>query len=131
MQGTELVGAGILLLGTVAVGLIAHELTHAVVLRTLGVPYDIHWFPGSEASTLAGGLTGTWAAVTPRTIPADVPTWGIQLSATAPLVLAVAARGRRRPGTIRCRESVRRGLDCGLVGLFDSQTAEFLRVLAR
>lgn len=88
MQGTELVGAGVILLSTVAVGLIAHELTHAVVLRTLGVPYDITWFPGSETSTLAGGLTGTWAAVTPRTIPARVPTWGIQLSAIAPLVLA-------------------------------------------
>lgn len=90
MQGAELVGAGMVLLATVAVGLIAHELTHAAVLRTLGVPYEIDWFPARDPSgSVAGRIGGTWASVTPRQFPVHVPTWGIQLSATAPLVLAV------------------------------------------
>jgi len=88
MQAAALLGAGVVLFATVTIGLIAHELAHALVLRTLGVPSDIRWFPGRQASVLAGGLTGTWASVTPRQIPEHVPTWGIQLSATAPLALA-------------------------------------------
>lgn len=90
MQGLELLGAGIVLVGTVSLGLVAHELTHAMALRVLGVPYDIQWFPDrQQSSRFAGGIRGTWASVTPRYIPARVPTWGIQLSALAPLVLTI------------------------------------------
>jgi hypothetical protein len=89
MQGVELLVAGGVLLGTVMVGLVAHELMHALVLHVLGVPYEIEWFPGRGRSTrLTNRLSGTWASVTPREVPARVPTWGIQLSAVAPALLA-------------------------------------------
>lgn len=89
MQGVELLGAGGVLLGTVVVGLVAHELMHALVLHGLGVPYEIEWFPGGGRSdTFTGRLCGTWAAVRPQEIPARVPTWGIKLSALAPALLA-------------------------------------------
>ena len=89
MQGAELVGAGVVLVATIAVGLIAHELTHALVLQTLRVPHKVRWFPGEQESTLTCGLTGTWASVTPERFPNHMPTWGLRLSATAPLALAV------------------------------------------
>lgn len=90
MQGIELVGAGIIVLVTVAVGMIVHELTHAAVLHSLGVPYDLDWFPESDASGgLGAGLLTAWATVTPRRVPGDVPPWGLQLSAIAPLALAL------------------------------------------
>jgi len=88
MQSVELAVAGLVLFATVAIGLVAHELTHALVLQTLGVPYEITWFSGDSAP-LAGRLSGTWASVTPKRFPVSMPTWGLQLSATAPLVLAV------------------------------------------
>ncbi|PSP36871.1 hypothetical protein BRC66_07920 [Halobacteriales archaeon QH_2_66_30] len=49
MQGIALVGAGLALLATLGIGLVAHELTHAAVLHAFGVPYDIRWFPGRAA----------------------------------------------------------------------------------
>jgi Zn-dependent protease len=88
MQSVELAVAGLVLFATVAVGLVAHELTHALVLRTLGVPYEITWFSG-DSTPLIGRLSGTWASVRPKRFPVSMPTWGLQLSATAPLVLAV------------------------------------------
>lgn len=88
MQGVALLGAGIVLVGTAAFGLVAHEFAHAATLYGFGVPFDVRWFPGREPSTQgAGRLSGTWASVTPSRVPAGVPTWGIQLSALAPLVL--------------------------------------------
>lgn len=85
-----LVGAGIVLLVTTAVGLIAHELAHALLLYSFGVPFEIRWFPREERSTQsAGRLSGTWASVTPREIPPTVPTWRIQMAALAPLALAL------------------------------------------
>ena len=41
MQGIALVGAGLALLATLGIGLVAHELTHAAVLHAFGVAYDI------------------------------------------------------------------------------------------
>lgn len=85
-----LVGAGIVLIGTAVVGLIAHELAHALALYSLGVPFEIQWFPCEGHSThSAGRLSGTWASVTPSQIPATVPTWGLQIAALAPLALTL------------------------------------------
>jgi hypothetical protein len=90
MQGVTLIGTGIVLVGTVAVGLIAHELAHALALYRFGVPFEIRWFPGDGRSRQeAGRLSGTWASVTPSRIPSAVPAWGIQLSALAPLALTL------------------------------------------
>lgn len=90
MQTMALFGAGVVLVGTVAVGLVAHELTHALALYSLGVPYEIQWLPGGEQSEgRSRRFSGTLAVVTPSQIPTAVPTRGIQLSALAPLLLTL------------------------------------------
>lgn len=90
MQGVELLGAGIVLLGTIVIGLILHELAHAIILHILGVPYEIRWFPERQQSRhILGRRDEAWASVAPCQIPAWAPTWGIQLSAIAPLLLTV------------------------------------------
>lgn len=89
MEWIPLLGAAFALLATVGLGLVAHELSHAVVLHFFGVPYDIRWFPGrNAASHFAAGVVGTWATVTPR-VSRGVSVWGLRLSAVAPLVLAL------------------------------------------
>ena len=89
MQGIALVGAGLALLTTLGIGLVAHELTHAAVLHAFGVPYDIRWFPGQAADdSLNAGVSSAWATVTPRRIPPGMSAWTLRLSAVAPLALA-------------------------------------------
>ena len=90
MQALVLLGAAFVLVVTVAVGIVAHELTHAVVLHFLGVPYELRWFPEQQtASDFGAGIFTAWASVTPRRIPRETPAWGIRLSAIAPLALAL------------------------------------------
>lgn len=81
MQVITLVGAAAVLLFTVGVGTIAHELTHAMVLRAFGVSYEIELF--------GRGVERTWATVTPCLPSKEVPPWGLRLAAIAPLVLAI------------------------------------------
>lgn len=89
MESVHLLGAAAVFLVVLGVGTVAHELTHAAVLRALGIPFELEWFPERDAkANLNGGLLGTWATVTPRSLDRSVPTWGLQLSAVAPLVLA-------------------------------------------
>lgn len=88
MQLISVLGVVVGLLVTVCIGIIAHELSHAVVLHFLGIPYQIEWFPaGSDDRHFIVGVFGTWASVTPRRIPRTTPIWGIRLSAIAPFVL--------------------------------------------
>lgn len=90
MEQLALLAAGIVLVGAIAIGVIAHELTHALVLHSFGIPYEIQWFPASDQSNqYSSRLSGTWAVVTPSHIPDGVPIWGIQLSAVAPLLLTL------------------------------------------
>jgi len=90
MQAIELLGATFVLVTTLGIGLVAHELTHAVVLHSLGVPYDINWFPGrNRTDRFDLGLMGAWATVTPRAIPRSVSTMGLRVSALAPLTLTL------------------------------------------
>ena len=85
----ELAGAGCVLVAALVVGTVAHELTHAGALRALGVPYELAWLPtGESTGVLAVSLRGSWATVTPRSIPADVPTCGLRCAAIAPFLLA-------------------------------------------
>lgn len=71
----------------VVIGTVAHELSHALVLRAIDVPHDIHWFPDKAEAGLGGGF-GRWAAVVPRHLPTDLSPWALRLSALAPLALA-------------------------------------------
>lgn len=85
----EVAGAGGVLVAALVVGTVAHELTHASALRALGVPYELEWLPAHESTGLVGaGLRGSWATVSPRSIPPGVPTWGLRIAAVAPFVLA-------------------------------------------
>lgn len=88
MESIQLVGAFLVFLVMLGVGTVAHELAHATVLRALDIPYELEWFPEQdEQAHLNGGMLGTWATVTPRSLTREVPAWGLQLSALAPLVL--------------------------------------------
>lgn len=88
MEVIDLLVGGGALLATLAVGTVAHEFSHAAVLRALGVPYDIDWHPGSATGPFGVGVYRAWATVTPRSIPTDVPTAGLRIAAIAPLALA-------------------------------------------
>lgn len=90
MEAVHLIGAVSALLLTLGIGTVAHELTHATVLRALGIPYELEWFPRHNGkATLNTGVLGVWATVTPQSLSEDVPTWGLQLSALAPLMLTL------------------------------------------
>lgn len=83
-----LLAAGALLLA-LGVGTVAHESAHALVLWVLGVPFDVRWLPDRRETSPAGaGFPGRWATVTPRSLPADVPPWGLRVAALAPLAMA-------------------------------------------
>lgn len=86
---TDVLLAGLALVLTLGLGTVAHEGSHALVLYALGVPFDVSWLPDREGGlALGAGLSGKWASVTPRTLPADLPSWGLRVSALAPLALA-------------------------------------------
>lgn len=88
MQLISVLGIMVALLVTACIGIIVHELSHAVVLHFLGIPYQIEWFPAGSGGRYFGvWVFGTWASVTPRRIPRTAPIWGIRLSAIAPFVL--------------------------------------------
>ncbi|WP_415382227.1 hypothetical protein [Halosimplex sp. TS25] len=86
MTPIEILAALAALAVAVSVGLVAHELAHAAVLRAAGVPHVIDWFPGKEGGLLQAGLRGEWAAVRPRP-GAETPAWLLRVSAMMPLAL--------------------------------------------
>ena len=86
---TDLLLAGGALLLTLAAGIVVHEFSHALVLRALGVPFDVAWLPDRGRSDAMGaGALGRWASVTPRALPRDLSPWGLRVAALAPLALA-------------------------------------------
>lgn len=90
MQALALAGGMVALIATVGFGLIAHEFAHAIVLSYFEITYVIRWFPGNHESPISRfGVPGSFATVTPQSIPEDVPAWGLKLSALAPLALAL------------------------------------------
>jgi len=88
MSPLELLAAVLALVVAVCAGTVAHELLHAVVLRTAGVGFEIEWFGGARAGRL-GGFVGTWASVRLRSVPEGLPAWQLRAASLAPLVLAV------------------------------------------
>ncbi|WP_459191446.1 hypothetical protein [Halosimplex sp. J119] len=86
MTPIQLLAAVAALAVAVSIGLVAHELAHAAVLRAAGVPHTIDWFPGKDGGLLQAGLRGEWAAVRPRPV-AETPAWLLRLSAMMPLAL--------------------------------------------
>ncbi|WP_226006784.1 hypothetical protein [Natrinema salinisoli] len=92
MIGSNVVVAGCALVLAVAVGLVAHEWTHAIVLRFARVEYSVSYFPGRSDGVIALLLTRPWAAVSPRPT-GNEPAWVLRLAALAPLSLAVPVFG--------------------------------------
>jgi hypothetical protein len=69
MEGIALLGAGCVLLVVMGLSTVVHELTHAMVLRALGLGYQLDWFPGQESQAhLNWGVLGAWATVTPQSL---------------------------------------------------------------
>lgn len=86
---TDLLLAGGALLLTLVVGIVVHECSHAIVLRSLGVPFEVAWLPDRDGPDSVGaGTFGRWASVTPRTLPSDLSPRGLRVAALAPLALA-------------------------------------------
>lgn len=73
-----------------AVGVVAHELSHAIALRVAGVPCRVEVLPDRDG---AGGFRscalGPLARVTPTHLPGDLPVWRLRVAAMMPFSLAV------------------------------------------
>lgn len=77
------------LVGTAAVGVLVHELSHATALYLAGVPCRIEVLPGRGSSgRFRVGVGGPLARVTPTRLPEDQPPWTLRAAALMPLVLA-------------------------------------------
>lgn len=87
MSPFELLVAAVVLLLTVGVGTVVHELMHATVLRASGVDFEFRWFHGSRVRQLGGGLFGTWASVELTAIPPSLSPWRLRAASLAPLLL--------------------------------------------
>ena len=88
MTPITLILAGAVLLLTVGLGTVIHELLHAAVLRASGVDYELRWLHGGRTGRLGAGLFGTWASVELRAVPADLSPWHLRAASLAPLLLA-------------------------------------------
>jgi hypothetical protein len=86
MTPVELVGAALALCASVAVGTVAHEVSHALALRASGLACDIRWRPDRDGGRFGPGRT--LASVMPRVESTASPT-AFRLAALAPLGLAL------------------------------------------
>ncbi|AQL41525.1 hypothetical protein BV210_01815 [Halorientalis sp. IM1011] len=86
MTPVELVGAALALCASVAAGTVAHEVSHALVLRASGHSCVIRWRPDRDDGRLRP--RSALASVTPRVGSTSSPT-AFRLAALAPLVLAL------------------------------------------
>lgn len=84
MLSFSLVAAAVVLAGAVGVGVAAHELLHAAVLRAAGVPVVVRLRPGESGT----GVSGSLASVRMERVPPGVAPWQLRLAALAPLALA-------------------------------------------
>lgn len=97
MIGLEVAGVGTALAVTIGLGLVAHEWTHALVLRLGDVEYDVSYFPARSGGVIGALASYPWAVVEPVAADAD-RTWVLRLAAVSPLALsspvfALAASG--------------------------------------
>lgn len=89
MLPTDLLAGCLVLFAAVSVGIVVHELAHAAVLRAAGVDFEIQWLSGGAGSRLGAGVTGAWASVRMRRVPAGLPAWQLRLASLAPLTMVV------------------------------------------
>lgn len=78
------------LLVTLVVGILTHELLHAIALRSAGVDCSLRFLPDTEAETgLEALATGAWASVGIDAVPRTCTTWRLRVAALAPLAMLV------------------------------------------
>ncbi|SEP90108.1 hypothetical protein [Natrinema salaciae] len=99
MIGANVVVAGCALALAVAIGLVAHEWTHAAVLRLARVEYSVSYFPGRSDGLVALLTTRPWAAVYPRPTGREPP-WTLRVAALAPALLALPVFGLAAAGYV-------------------------------
>ncbi len=89
MQATAYVEALAVLLGSCTLGLVAHELAHALALRAAGLSHTVEVLPGrQERGGPSTGVGGPLARVRPTGVPDDVSPWAVRCAALTPLLLA-------------------------------------------
>lgn len=88
MIGTNVLFVGCALVAGVATGLLAHEWSHAAVLRAADVEYDVEFFPDRGGGLLALLASCPWAQVRPAPASGDPP-WVLRGAALAPASLAL------------------------------------------
>lgn len=88
MELTQLILAGVVLLVGLGVGTVAHELSHAITLRLLGVDCQIEWLPRRDAAGF-DLARGALASVTVRTSHHEPDAWRLRVAALMPLTLAI------------------------------------------
>lgn len=89
MTPLELAAACLGLGVSVLAGTVAHELSHAAMLKLVGVPYDFRWLPGRTDDDAKTRLSGALASVVPRQdVERDAAT-GLRVAALMPFVLAL------------------------------------------
>lgn len=89
MDPLELVGAILILFGSVALGTVAHELSHALSLKLFDISYDVWWFGTRESRGLRAPLSGTLVAVVPQKDCVQDAATELRIASLAPFVLAV------------------------------------------
>jgi hypothetical protein len=90
VSSLSLISAGVVLVGTAVVGIVVHELSHAIALRLAGVSYRLEFLPErSDSAGVLPNLRGPLARVRPTSLPDDLSPWHVRLAALMPLSLAV------------------------------------------
>lgn len=90
MLPSDVVLACLALVGTAAIGVIVHELSHALVLRAVGIPCTVEVLPGRNGMDGTGwGIVGPLARVTPTGRLDVLSPWHLRVAAMMPLCLAV------------------------------------------
>lgn len=90
MLSLPLIFAVVVFVGTLVIGIILHELSHALALRLSGVPYTIEYLPNRDgAGEARTSLRTPVARVTPTGVPDDLSSWQLRAAAMMPLSLAV------------------------------------------
>jgi hypothetical protein len=78
-----------LLVGTLVVGLVAHELSHFVALRLSGVPCTIEVLPKRDNGEGSAGIGDPLARVRPTHSMGDIEPRHLRVAALMPLCLSV------------------------------------------
>jgi len=90
MLGLSVVAAAVCLVVAAAVGMVAHELSHALALRLGGVPCTVTVLPKhADSGRFRMGIRVPLARVTPTRVPESLPSWRLRAAAIAPLSLAI------------------------------------------